>query len=415
MAPVGLKAALLALGAPVARALSLEVRGGCDAPSMDFPAYVEKYSRSYRAGTEEYAMRQDVFEKRAARIASHNCDPTVLHRAEINHLSDWTPQELKTLRGHKASRRGGGGAALGASPFLLAKRGKGVPKDVPQDFGWGHLAAIKENSSEQGTCGSCWAHASRLAMQARAEIKGQKDVKFSATQLIACTPNPKKCGGEGGCEGATAELAFEYVINMGLLQATEWRTKMGKNQSANQSAPCPKGLKVSTEVATKGTFGADGSETHRVKKSTAGYAIGLTGWTKLPENKEDMIVRELMNNGPVYVAVAAGDGWFDYDTGVMTDDSCDRDFIVNHAVVLYAWGVKQKTIRGPVKYWQIKNSWGPQWGENGSGRFIRTDNEEKVCGWDEKPQEGSGCDNGPERVWVCGTCGILYDVVAPHF
>jgi len=38
-----------------------------------------------------------------------------------------------------------------------------------------------------------------------------------------------------------------------------------------------------------------------------------------------------------------------------------------------------------------------------------------VCGWDKKPQGGSGCNGGPERVWVCGTCGILYDVVAPHF
>jgi len=38
-----------------------------------------------------------------------------------------------------------------------------------------------------------------------------------------------------------------------------------------------------------------------------------------------------------------------------------------------------------------------------------------VCDWDENPQDGSGCDGGPERVWVCGTCGILYDVVVPHF
>jgi len=58
---------------------------------------------------------------------------------------------------------------------------------------------------------------------------------------------------------------------------------------------------------------------------------------------------------------------------------------------------------------------GPKWGEAGTGRFIRSDHEEKVCGWDEDPQSGSGCDGGPERVWVCGTCGILYDAVAPHF
>jgi len=415
MAPLGLKAALVALGAPVAGALSLEVRGDCGSPSMDFPAYVEKYGRPYQASTEEYSMRQAVFEKRAAAIVSHNCDPAVLHRAEINHLTDWTPKELATLRGHK-SRRGGRGGGLGQTPFLLAKRGKGLHKSVPKDFGWGHLAAIKENSSEQGTCGSCWAHATQVAMKARAEIKGLTNIAWSTHQLIACTPNPKHCGGEGGCEGATAELALEYVVNKGLLQASEFRAKAPKDKDFdNSTAKCPNGLKASTEVATKGIFGADGTETHRLKEMTAGHAIGLRGWSKLPENKEDIIVRELMNNGPLYVAVAAGDGWFDYNSGVMTEEACDMDFIVNHAVVLYAWGVKQKTIRGPVKYWTIKNSWGPQWGEEGSGRFIRSDNEEKVCGWDENPQEGSGCDNGPEHVWVCGTCGILYDVIAPHF
>ena len=26
-----------------------------------------------------------------------------------------------------------------------------------------------------------------------------------------CTPNPEHCGGDGGCEGATSELAFEYA------------------------------------------------------------------------------------------------------------------------------------------------------------------------------------------------------------
>ncbi|CAK0864604.1 unnamed protein product [Prorocentrum cordatum] len=253
-------------------------------------------------------------------------------------------------------------------------------KSVPADFSWGHLEAIKANSSDQGTCGSCWAHASRVTMQARAEVKGLKEIHWSTNQLIACTPNPKHCGGEGGCEGATAELAYEYVFNKGLMQDSAFRLKAGDNVTAE----CPENLKASTEVASRGIVGADGSEVHRVKEHMAGHALGLTGWTKLPENKEDAIVRELLTGGPLYVAVAAGDGWFDYNSGVMTEDSCDRtrvhqvlgpelartglverallppdrDFIVNHAVVLFAWGVKQKTVRGPVKYWQIKTGGG---------------------------------------------------------
>jgi len=26
-----------------------------------------------------------------------------------------------------------------------------------------------------------------------------------------CSPNPNECGGTGGCQGSTAELAFEYL------------------------------------------------------------------------------------------------------------------------------------------------------------------------------------------------------------
>ena len=27
----------------------------------------------------------------------------------------------------------------------------------------------------------------------------------------------------------------------------------------------------------------------------------------------------------------------------------------------------------------------------------------------------TGCDGGPKKVWVCGTCGVLYDVSGPLF
>ncbi|CAK0867778.1 unnamed protein product, partial [Prorocentrum cordatum] len=147
MSPFGRAATLVVLGAPTAASLSLDARAGCGGPSMDFPAFVEKYGRSYQVGTEEYSTRQAVFERRTARIASHNCNPAGLHTADVNHLTDWTPEELATLRGHK-SRRGASGGA-GHSPFLLAKRGKGKDKPVPADFSWGHLASIKANSTEQ--------------------------------------------------------------------------------------------------------------------------------------------------------------------------------------------------------------------------------------------------------------------------
>lgn len=62
-------------------------------------------------------------------------------------------------------------------------------------------------------------------------------------------------------------------------------------------------------------------------------------------------------------------------------------------------------------YWLVRNSWSAQWGEKGYIRVAREDPTNPPCGMDTKPSDGSGCDNGPSEVKVCGTCGILYDNV----
>jgi len=182
---------------------------------------------------------------------------------------------------------------------------------------------------------------------------------------------------------------------------------------------CPAQTQVPTEKTTDGIVEADGREVHMLsstsQKSMRGREIGMIGWTKLPENKEDPILRALVDQGPLYVAVAAGSGWFSYAEGVLTPAGCDTRNVVNHAVTLYGFGVKPHTRIGDVKYWHIKNSWGRGWGEDGSIRLQRVDDEESSCGWDHSPQEGSGCRDGPPKVWVCGSCGILYDAVVPSF
>jgi hypothetical protein len=91
-----------------------------------------------------------------------------------------------------------------------------------------------------------------------------------------------------------------------------------------------------------------------------------------------------------------------------------QDMVVNHLVVLIGFG------RDPeidAKYWKIQNSWGKRWGEGGHVRMIRQDDtqEEAHCGMDENPLIGTGCKGGPSKVWVCGSCGILYDSVVAHF
>ena len=69
-----------------------------------------------------------------------------------------------------------------------------------------------------------------------------------------------------------------------------------------------------------------------------------------------------------------------------------------------------------LAYWLVRNSWSPWWGDSGWIKIRRavTDAEfDARCGVDLAPGDGSGCDNGPSTVTVCGTCGILFDTTLP--
>merc|ERR1740117_215382 len=70
---------------------------------------------------------------------------------------------------------------------------------------------------DQGSCGSCWAVATASMLQGSYEAQTNKTRSFSAQQLVNCVPNPRECGGSGGCNGATVELAMRYIDQRSLL------------------------------------------------------------------------------------------------------------------------------------------------------------------------------------------------------
>lgn len=363
VASSALAAALLPAGAAAALAAS---------DIAEYEAFRQKYGRSKDQDAVSYEERVALYVKRKAEVDAHNSQPGVLWKAKVNEFADYTEDERQALLGYRRlgkwweGRDFSGGAGRS---FLELRPGK-----LAEAVDYRHSLNSSHFLRQQGACGSCWAVAAVGALEMHAELRGQQSRPLSYQQLVDCVPNPQHCGGDGGCKGATAELAFEYVENHGLADAQSYKS----DGFSKCGSPQP---------ATK-----------------------ISAWERLPTNKLRPLMETVANKGPVVVSVDAS-GWSSYDSGIF--NGCSRDATVNHAVLLVGYGTDEATGK---KYWTIRNSWGASWGEAGFIRLQRHESDEGedgYCGTDYDPKQGVGCDGGPKTIPVCGMCGVLSDSSYP--
>jgi len=347
-----------------------------------FANFIQTHGRSYEVGSAEFERRREIFTVQHAKVEQQNCRAGKRWTAAINKFADRTEVEL--AKQHGFNRRAKTSTAAHNLGYTRLSSTHAIGSPVPSEITYKNLTAMqKDEIMDQGQCGSCWAVATTLTLRAHSELHAT-DTKFSTQELVSCSPNVKHCGGSGGCDGSTGELAFEYIMKHGLSTEEDFPYE-------GKTGECPKSLETSAE---------DGA---------GGASIGMTGWTKLSSNKLEPLQRALVEKGPAAVSVAADDYWFFYSSGIM--DTCSTDDpIINHLVVLIGYGKDDKT-----GYWQIQNSWGSSWGEDGHMKVLRTDDEETFCGMDSKPQDGVACEGENDPVKVCGHCGILFDAVVPTF
>lgn len=433
--------AFVARDADMSADLDFDADMSCDAPPMSFSDFVRTHKRTYVPGSDEYKMREAIFYGSSDGVRDHNCGGQ--GRAEgwkktVNRFSDWTQAELMSLYGYSVEAEAASRARAAQRPAALrfdsererfglmgSEDEEEVPSeadlpDAPETWSWGHLDAI-QSSSDQGHCGSCWAVAGEAIMRAHSEIIGRPR-KFSVDTLISCTPNPKHCGGTGGCHGATAALTYEYATNYGLPNRepeaedipmaywgdvgdcpARWNPMNKSHASLVRETKYGHLLHLPAEHKPR----VDGNRMALGGMKT----MGMYGWLKVARNRLAPLKYALVNMGPLSVSIAVTSGWHQYDSGVMA--GCGDNRVSVHGIVLFGYG---KT-RGGRLFWNLKNSWGNDWGEEGHIRLSRQSDEDEQanCGWNRSPSKGSGCDDGPSKVWVCGTCDILFDGAMPLF
>jgi len=258
----------------------------------EFPSweeYLDKYGLSFSAS--ELPERQKLFEQSVADAKKQNANPKATWKATINEFAVKTPEEMTAMMGYM--KQTGKAGAPGYAPMVTVS-------SPPNDFDWRETPGVVTAVKNQGACGSCWAFASTAVMETVIALDTGVLFNLSPQQVTSCTPNPKQCGGSGGCSGATAQLAFNYTIQTGITELWSYPYQSGITSNSEECQP----------------FGG---------RTTP--VAGISAYVQLPQNDAAALLAAVLQS-PVSVSVAASTFGL-YHSGIFDGCSLERP-ILNH-------------------------------------------------------------------------------------
>eukprot|EP00927_Polykrikos_kofoidii_P071831 TRINITY_DN68036_c0_g1_i1.p1 TRINITY_DN68036_c0_g1~~TRINITY_DN68036_c0_g1_i1.p1 ORF type:complete len:367 (+),score=35.44 TRINITY_DN68036_c0_g1_i1:99-1199(+) len=319
--------------------------------SYTFESYLVEFGKNHPS--ELKAMRREAFEGNLADIRRQNekyASGQSSWFAGVNNFTDWTKEEfLQALNMPRSHLRN-------LQPLLKRTAN-------PESVDWRQKGAVTAVRNQQ--CGDCWANAAVETVESHYQIASGKLLNLSAQAYVNCVKNPQQCGGQGGCKGATFELAYNLTVSQG--------------------------------VPTLDTLPYGGGEAE-CKPYKA--AVRATGYVDLPPNDGDALETALATKGPIAVTVAA-DAWMTYRGGIM--DTCAYGLLrpllgltLNHGV---------QAVGYTKEYWIVRNSWGPGWGVAGYIHLTRA--HDQITWKDFHTADGVACKPYPKSQIVGGECGVL--------
>lgn len=293
--------------------LYLLTKGQDDAMKQNFLAFKQKYNKSYGSKT-ELEFRFGIYSANMKLIEEGNKSSEKTYTLGENVFADMTFEEFqnKFLMEPKENKQE---PVLTAAP--LKSKGSVDWRTVP-----GAVGPIKN----QGECGSCWAFSTVAGLETAYFLKNKTFVSFSEQELVDCAGGQYR---NRGCNGGIMPFAYMYIMDNGITteDSYPYRGMEGWCQAAYKKPrySLPDFAQISP-IDVNGLIAA-------IDKTVVSVAI---------EVQQDL----QFYNGGVYNPPA----------------SCGQG--LNHAVNTVGY-----STTASVPYFIVRNSWGPNWGENGYFRM----------------------------------------------
>jgi len=290
---------------------------------VEFQRWMNAHKKSY-SNVDEYQVRLSNYLNTVERVRFRNEISAAIGGATygITKFADLSPQEFKKLY-------------LGSRPSTISVDKREVLPQafliVPDAFDWRNQSKVTD-VKDQGQCGSCWAFSATENIESVWMIA--KGLTSANMQLLAPQQIVDCDDSDAGCNGGDTPTAYQYVISAGGMD-TE---------------------KVYPYTAEDGTCSFDANSVYTT--------ISNFKYATKTKNEGEMKTN-LVAWAPLSICVDA-ESWQDYSKGVMTHKECGKS--LDHCVLLTGYN-------GNV--WNVRNSWGNNWGENG---YIRLEYGYNTCG-----------------------------------
>lgn len=304
-----------------------------DEKFQEFLDYINKFNKNY-SSPEEFKSRFKIWKKNYNQIKRYSpssfssSDKPSGAKFSLNQFADMSEEEFTSKY-------------LTFDPEMYRDLATVTAADLglddvepPENFDWELDKGITTEVKHQQECGGCWAFATAATLEAQYLMKFGKNMSFSVQQLIDCDERNTKC------KGGNMRKAFLYLQEHGLMLSEDYPFINGEGEC---------------------------------KYDESKAYVKVKNFSFVPKDEEEM-KKVLYKYGPIAGAINGIIIAF-YDNGIFEPwfpGMCPDN--INHAIVIVGYGVDKETGK---KFWRIKNSWGPSWGEGGYFRIIR---DEGICG-----------------------------------